>query len=867
MTTKVTYKLLNNYIYCKYFFVFFVFFCVQSRVLAQNDTALFVSASTADTLFQDTTSPARPASKAIDSRVDYSAADSIIFDIASKRVTTFGASNVKYQAIDLTAEVIEMGLSNNELRAFGIFDSTTNQYVGLPVFKDGSDVFDSDSMRYNFRTKQGLAFGIFTQQNEGFLHGGRVKIHANREIHIHRGKYTTCDERCPHFYVEISKGKVIPDDKILFGPAWIVIDEITLPIVIPFGYFPITQGRMNGIIVPSFGDDRDKGFFFREGGYYLGIGDFFDIRLTGDVFTFGSWRAAIRSNYVARYKFTGSFDFEYASLVLDEERQDPTFQLRWNHQQDPKSMNHGTFSANVNFAAASHSKQNSYDTYEYLNTNITSGIAYSKEFVGTPFRFNATMEHSQNNRDSTISLTLPRMRFSMGSQQPFKVRSGSTRKERFYNRTSISYSADFQNRLLNAKMDDTFFTSAVWWDAFRNGLQHQIPISTNFRVLKHITITPSFNYTERWYTSRKEREWDKNTITETPFRDVPIDTVSGFYRVWDFSTGVSATTKIFGMYQFKNQYVQAVRHVVTPTLSYNFTPDFSDRWFGYYDEYRWYDEKGKLQTHQYSYYSYEIFGVPNAGRKSAISLSINNNIEAKIKSKTDTITGYKKVKIIESLSIGGSYNFAADTSRGERKMSLISVSGYTTLVQRISIRYSANFDPYVNGNEPANPPTNKFILDRFGTLWRTDDNWNFGASYSFNPIKNDEVPKRTGTYSYFDMPWNLSLSYNLSIPRQFRYNEFGEFDTVTNRVVQTLGVSGNFSLTKQWRINFSTGWDFQQKGISFTTLNLNRNLHCWEMLFTWVPMGTQKRWEFTLRVKADMLKDVKYNMRSQNTYF
>lgn len=856
MATKVTYKLLNNYIYCKYFLILCAFVCVQTRVFSQNDTLQPLAVHTADTLAHDTIIPARSSSKAIDSRVDYTATDSIVFDINAKRITTFGESNVKYQAIDLSAEIIEMGLSNNELRAFGVFDSVSNQYVGLPIFKDGGEVFDSDSMRYNFRSKQGLAFGVFTQQNEGFLHGGRIKIHENREIHIHKGKYTTCDERCPHFYVEISKGKVIPNDKILFGPAWVVIDEITLPIVIPFGYFPITQGRTNGIIVPSLGDDRTKGFYFREGGYYFGIGDYFDMRLTADFFTLGSWHAVMHSNYVARYKFSGSFEFGYSdlfeSLALDkpDPKPKPTFNVRWNHQQDPKSMNHATFNANVNFGAASYSRQNVYNIDEILSTNITSGIAYSKEFVGTPFRLNATIDHSQNNLDSTISLTLPRMRFSMASQQPFKVR--SDKKERFYNRIGISYSADFQNRLRNAKMDSTFFKRDTWRD-FRNGIQNQIPISTNFRVLKHITVTPSFNYSDWWFYS-SQREWVDAAS------ELIIDRGQGIGHVWQYTTGAAATTKIYGMYQFKNQYVQAIRHVVTPTLSYNFTPDLTNKVFGYYDNY---DELGK--QHNYSRHFDEIFSTPVGNTISAISFSIGNNVEAKIKSKTDTITGYKKVKLIENLSISGSYNFAADSMN----MSLISVSGYTTLVQRIQIRYAATFDPYVvSGKRPYQYRRNEFMLDKYGTLWRkTDDSWNFGASYSFNPIKNDEVPKRTGTYSYFDMPWNFSVSYNLSVPRRYYYNEFNKRDSTDKRVVQTLGVNGNFSLSKQWKISFSTGWDFTQKKISFINCNLNRDLHCWEMLFTWVPIGPRQYWEFTLRVKADMLKDVKYRMRSLDTHF
>ena len=808
--------------------------------------------------------------KAIESRVEYNSVDSIVFDVNSKVVKTYGKGTVTYQTIDLQSEYIELDLTKSEIFAKGLYDTTSKSNIGDPVYKDATETFDSDSMRYNFKSKQGLAFGIFTKQEDGYLHGGRTKIHANKEIHILHGKYTTCDEKCPHFYIELSKGKVIPNDKILFGPAWLVVDEIPIPIVIPFGYFPIKKGRSNGIIIPTVGEETSKGFYFRNMGLYFGMGDYMDLKWTGDVYTLGSWRSNVRSNYIAKYKFTGNLDVGYSSLVDDEVRQAPSYNIKWMHSQDAKSMKNASFSANVNYGSVGYARQNSNVQSEYLNNSISSSVSYSKRFPSlyVPFNFNASLDHRQNNIDSTIYLTLPNLRFSVSQFSPLK-RKVLVGKTRFYERITLSYSADMQNKLSGAKMDSTLYTKETW-DSFEKGIQHYIPIGTSFNLLKFLTISPSFNYTERWYGEKTEKYWDSDLIQytskDTIVGGVATNTIPGFNRVYNYSFNIGCNTNIYGMYVFRNNYVKAIRHVLTPTISYGWTPDFTVDKYGYYGTYQS-DAEGTIDD--YSYYDKKIYGTPNTRKQSAINVTIANVLEAKVRDKNDTITGFSKMKLIEGLSISGSYNFAADSLQ----MSLINVGGYTTLFKRLKIRYSATLDPYALGVKEINNKkdlvrTDSYMLDKYGTLWRkTDDNWNTSVGYSFGPIKDDKDIKRTGEYAYWDVPWNLSLNYSIRMPRKYYYDYNNQLDSVSSTITQTLSASGKFSLSKNWNITASTGWDFEDKGISYTSIDVYRDLHCWEMSFNWVPLGERQRWEFTLRVKADMLKDLKYEMRSQTNYF
>ena len=843
----------------KYFFLFIILIAI-SAVSYGQDTLL---ANKKDSILIDTLKHVKTNSKAIESKVTYNSEDSIVFDVNSKIVRTYGKGEIIYDAINLQSEYIQLNLSNNEVFARGVYDSTAKDMVGTPVYKDATETFDADSMKYNFKSKQGLAFGIYSKQEDGYLHGGRTKIHDNKEIHIEHGKYTTCDAKCPHFYIELSKGKVIPNDKILFGPAWMVIDEIPLPIVIPFGYFPIKKGRSNGIIIPTVGEETSKGFYFRNMGVYFGIGDYMDLKWTSDIYTLGSWRTNVTSNYMVRYKYSGNLNVGYSSLVDDELRQNPNFNVRWTHSQDAKSMNNSSFSANVNFGSVGYARQNSYVQSEIINNSVSSNISYSKSFKGTPLKFSTTLNHQQNNRDSTVYLTLPQIRLSATSLTPFK-RNKKKAKERFYEKITISYTGDMQHKLSGAKMDSTFYTKKTL-DLFQTGISHSIPISTNFTLFKFLNFSPSFSYTERWYNDKLIKYWDDNlpvySDVDTTYGGVNVDTVQQFNRVYNYSIGISCNTILYGMYQFRSNYLKAIRHVIKPSISYNLSPDFSDPKYGYYGTYQK-DSKGEIA--EYSYFEKGIYGIPGRQRQNSLGFSLGNNLEAKVRDKNDTVTGYKKVKLIEDLSLTGSYNFAADSM----KMSDINLSGYTTLIKRVKINYSASFDPYVLGDKKNQTSRNAYMIDQYGTLWRkTDDSWRTGIGYTFGPINDEKVGKRTGDYSYWDVPWNLSFNYNISMPRKYYYDYNNQLDSVSNKLNQNLSMNGKFSMSKLWNVSFTTGWDFQDKGISALSLDMYRDLHCWEMSFNWTPIGERQYWNFTIRVKADMLKDLKYNMRSQTNSF
>ncbi|MBP5582954.1 MAG: hypothetical protein J6X43_03245, partial [Bacteroidales bacterium] len=645
-----------------------------------------------------------------------------------------------------------------------------------------------------------------------------------------------------------------------------------IPVVLPFGYFPIKKGRSNGIIIPTIGEESTKGFYFRNGGVYFGISEYVDFKWLADVYSLGSWRTTVSSNYKVRYRFNGNFSVTYASLVSNEIRQAPTFNVKWSHSQTQKSPYSPNFSANVNYGSAGYAKQNTYSTSEYLNNQISSNIYLSKKFAGTPLAISASLSHSQNNIDSTITLTLPQLRLTASTFTPLK-RKHAVGKERFYEKIAVSYTGEMQNKLFNAKLDSNFYRKETL-DLFQSGINHSIPVSASFKLFKYITVSPSFNYQERWYTTKLKKEWDDNYIqytkTDTIIGGVRIDTLSEFSRVYNYSVGVSANTKIYGMYRFRGQALKAIRHVVTPSVSYTITPDFSSDNYGYYGKYV---KNSSGDEALYSYYEKGIYGVPSSQKQSSISFSLGNNVEAKVRSKTDTVTGTKKIKLIENLSLNGSYNFAADSL----KMSLISLSGYSTILNRFTVRYSATFDPYAIGVKESDNGSrtqvrvNNYMIDKYGSLWRkTQDQWATSLSYTFGPIndKDDNLNLPVDEmYSYWDVPWNLSVSYSLSIPRKYYYDYNNQLDSVSNNVIQTISASGKVSLTKNWNIAFSTGWDFEEKGISYTTLNVYRDLHCWDMAFTWVPFGDRQRWEFTLKIKASMLSDIKIDMKSSSDYF
>jgi len=803
-------------------------------------------------------------SKEIEAKVTYSSVDSIVFNVADKKVITYGDGKILYETIDLQSEYIALNIADNEVFAKGIKDSLMQDF-GSPKYKDDSESFDADSMKYNFKSKQGLAYGIKTQQDEGYLHGGKTKIHNNKEIHIQHGKYTTCDADCPHFYLEISKGKVIPNDKIIFGPSWLVIDQIPIPIVLPFGFFPNKKGRANGIILPSLGEDYNKGFYFKNMGFYWGLNDYVDMKLTGDIYTLGSWRSNLRTRYKVKYKFDGSVDIGYSSIVLDELRQAPQFNVRWSHSQDAKSMSGGRFNASVDYGSQGYSRQNSFDEDEYLKSEVGSNISYSKSFTGTPIRLSANFAHRQNNKDSTISLTLPSVKLTANSMTPFSnIKSGS--KSRFYNKISINYSSAFDNKLASAKMDSTLYTSETL-DAFEKTINHTASVGTSIKFLKYINISPSASYREDWYFEKTDFEFDEFDVYDTSKNAYigGIDTIlySEFNRVYTYNANVRFTTNIYGLYQYKSRYLKAIRHHLAPSVSYNIAPNFTDSKYGYYSYVQTNDDGDSLL---YSHYDKSL----SNSKSNILNFAINNSFEAKIRDRKDTVTGFKKVQLLK-LNLSTSYDFEKDSNR----LAPITIGGSSNLIKRMTIYYSATANPYalikkeIDGGQ-ENVVSNTYMLDKYNRVWRkNNENWSTSLKYTLGPQKDKSkvTVDDYGDYTYWDVPWSLSFNYSIRLKRNFYYNYYNEIDSVINNPTQTLGADFSLSLTPKWNIKAKTSWDFDEKQISFARISLNRDLHCWQMAFNWTAFGPQKGWNFSLRVKSDMLKDIKYEMQSTNTYF
>ncbi|RLD62744.1 MAG: LPS-assembly protein LptD, partial [Bacteroidetes bacterium] len=616
----------------------------------------------------------------IDDLIDYSASDSIIFLRSANKLYLYKNAQISYKDVELKADYIELDLEKNEVYATGILDSL-KKIIGKPIFKQGSEEFESEKIIYNFKTEKGLIKGVFSKQSGGYLHSETTKKLPTNEICVKNGKYTTCNLEHPHFYIALTKAKVIPDDKIVSGPAYLVIEDIPLYVVgIPFGFFPNTKSRKSGVLIPTYGEEKRRGFYLRNGGWYFGISDYFDLSIRGDIYSKGTWQANVRSRYKKRYKFSGNVDVSYSDLVVSEPglsdyMKTKQYKVLWRHSQDPKASPNSNFSANVNLGSSSYDKYSSNNNAAYLKNTTQSSVHYDKTFPGTPFNFSANFNHSQNSIDSIVNLTLPEMTFNMKRIFPFKVKNNAG-KTKWFEKIGISYSSNLKNTV---SVKDTSLFSHKTLDEFKYGIVHKVPVSTSFKLLKYFTVSPSLNYTERWYFTYLNKyinEADTTLVT---------DTLNGFNRVFDYSYNAALNTQIYGMYQFKKSFVKAIRHRITPSVTLSYRPDFSNEKWGYY-------KKDPLDsTKTYSVYSNGIYSAPGSGKSGLVNFNVANNIEMKIKSKKDTVTGTKKIVLIENLSFSTSYNMLADSLRWSK----IRISGRTKLFKRLDINYSANLDPYI----------------------------------------------------------------------------------------------------------------------------------------------------------------------------
>ena len=839
---------------------------------------------------------------AIDAPVYYECTDSMVWSRAGNAYL-YGSSKVTYDNVELTADVITMNMDSSVVHANGRPDST-GVMVGLPIFKDGSTPYESDRMSYNFKSKKGFISNVYTQQGDGFIMGGKAKKDSADVFYSEDGKYTTCDAEHPHFYIQLTRAKVRPKKDVVSGPLYLVIEDVPLPLALPFGYFPFTSSYSSGIIMPTYGDEMERGFYLREGGYYFAISDKLDLRLTGEIYTKGSWGLGAASTYAKRYRYSGNIDFNY--LVTKEgEKGLPdyavgkNFRLQWSHRQDPKAHPNSNFSASVNFATASYERANLNSLYNpILNSQSmrTSSVSYSHTFPNIGLTISTTMNIAQNIQDSTLSLTLPNLSVSLSKKYPFK-RKKRAGDERWYEKISLSYSGQMSNSI--STKEDKVFDSNLMRD-WKNGFKHYIPVSATFQLFNVINITPSFNYTERWYLKKVNQRWDDAS------NSVVRDTINGFNRVYNYNFSISANTTLYGFYQpagfLKKSRIHTIRHVFKPSISFTYAPDFGDHRYGYYDSYVYTDKNGEVRTVEYSPYQNSLYGIPGKGKTGSISFSVSNNVEMKWRTKNDSL---KKISIIDELGASISYNMAAKTrpwSNLSTRLRLKLSKNYTFSLNATWATYAYTFNE--NGQVVVGDRT-EWSYGRFGRFQGMSQNisytfnnktydkikkWLFGEDEeekdadgiieddveksldkkddSRESLRNSKAKKSKDAevdedgYMRFKFPWSLTVSYGIIMAE----NTAAKINVKTMRYpykfTQNLNVSGNIGISDNWNINFTSGYNFEFKKLTTTMLNISRDLHCFEMSCG-IVLSPYASFNFSFRATSQMLADaLKFEKRS-----
>ncbi len=809
----------------------------------------------------------------IDDKIERSCNDSTIQDFKNNRIHYYGGAKVVYEDITIEAEYIEFDFESRTVFAKGLLDSMGKLY-GTPVFIEGDKRYNSETMRFNFDTKKGIITKVFTEDAMGYIHGAKIKKMDDNTIHIKSGSYTTCSNpEHPHFEFHFGKAKVIPDDKIVTGPAYFKLEETPLPIGVPFGIFPNSKGQRNGLIIPSWGESANRGFYLENGGFYWGINEHMDLQVVGDIYTRGSWAVKPTFRYSKRYAFNGSFSGSYAVNKIGSKgsadyNESTDFKVRWVHKQDPKARPKSSFSADVYIVSSNYNKYNAISSNEYLSNTFQSSVAYQTS-IGSLFNFTANASHSQNTLTRVMTVTLPEITLTMNRVYPFK-NVGKPGKKRWYKDLYLSYTANAKNYV---SMPDSLYFKPGWLDNLQNGIQHRIPVSMPVKLFKYITWTTSVNLVDRMYFRYFEKQWVED-LTMAGGGYLKTDTINQFRNVFSFDVSSSMTTKLYGQLNFKKGPIRAIRHVFTPSIGFSYNPDFSKEFWNYYDTY--YDANGIGQL--YSMFQGNIYGTPPSGEAGRITYSFGNNLEIKVPSKKDTITGVKKIKIIEDLTLSGSYDIAKDSLN----FSYLSINGRTTLFKNLSVRYSSIWDPYIL-DSTGRKQLNQFEWDVNKRLFRKNSvSWNFSLSYSLNnetfkknkgkgsrntatrqfessPLASEQEMNdiRSNPEDYIDWStqWSLSLSYNLTLSNNPSYINYLLQDN--RKVIQTLGVNGNINLTPKWKVSVQTGWDFELKKLSYTSFTIYRDLHCWEMRFNWIPIGMYKSWNFQINVKAAALQDLK----------
>lgn len=832
----------------------------------------------------------------LDNVVDFVAKDSMV--LRGQNVAyMYGESKVTYGDIVLTANEIQMNMDSSIVYAVGTPDSL-GKLTGTPVFTDRSGEYASETMRYNFKTERGIITDVITEQGDGFLIGTKTKKTENDEYFLGDAFYTTCTNHDhPHFGIRLTKAKMRPNKDVVMGPAYMELAGLPLPLAVPFGFFPFSKKYSSGVIVPTFGSDYQRGYYLRDGGYYFAINDNIDLALRGELYTKGSWGISAQSSYVKRYKFSGSFNLSYLKSIYGEKGSPDystatNFQILWNHAQDNKANPNMSLSASVNFTTSGYTRNdlNSYYSNAFTENTKSSTINMTYRIPNSKWSISTTMNVSQRTQDSTLTVSFPNFTLTMSQVYPFK-RKRAVGDEKWYEKIRMSYSGQFQNSL--TANQDEFFKKSLIKD-WRNGMKHSIPVSATFNLFKYINLTPSFNFTDRMYTNKVRRQWDPNAAAEI------CDTTYSFYNVWDFNASMALSTKIYGFFQpmkFLGDKVKMIRHVLTPTISFNASPDFSSSFFGYYGSYQYQGANGETQTRKYSLFPNSLYGVPGQGKTGSVSVSLANNVEMKVKNDNDSI-GEKKVSLIENFTVSQSYNFAADSLN----WSNINTSLMLRLVKNFNLNLSAVWDVYTYQlNSSGNPvrvnvprwKAGKGIgrLSSTGTSFsytfnndtfkkkstnekangddqsssdgQLDDSSDESTSSRRNR-HNDDESEQLGANGYapWSVPWSLTLNYSVNYG-------YGEFDKkkleYKGKVTQNLSFSGNIRPTKNWNFGFSASYNFDLKKIAYMNCNISRDLHCFTMRASFVPVGPYKSYNFHISVKSSLLSDLKYDKRSSTS--
>ena len=846
----------------------------------------------------------------IDAPVVYTGEDSLVYYAATKKAHIYGKANVKYENMDLESDRVSMSLDSSLVYATGTPDSLEKKGVrNRPVFKMGESTYESDTMLFNFKTKKGFINSVYTQQEEGFLSSQLSKRNDKGEIFLQHGRYTTCDAEHPDFYIALSRAKVRPGKDVVFGPAYLVVADVPLPLAIPYGFFPFTKSYSSGFIMPSYGDEMDRGFYLKDGGYYFAASDKWDLKLLGEVYTKGSWGLSAASNYRKRYRYNGSVfasfqDTRTGDKGMPDYIRQTSFKIQWSHRQDTKANPFSTLSASVNFATSSYERNNlnsMYNPQSMTQSTRTSSVSWSTTFSSIGMTLSGTTNLNQNMRDSTIALTLPDLNVSVSRFYPFR-RKHMVGEQRWYEKIALSYTGQLSNSITTK--EDKLMSSNLIKD-WRNGMQHSIPVSGSFTLFNYLNITPSFNFIDRMYMQKIERSWD-----ETAGQEV-CDTLHGLYNVYNWNLSLSANTKLYGFWvpnkKIFGDKIQAIRHVITPQVSFSYAPDFSTEGYGYYKTYQRTNADGTVDLVEYSPYSNNLYGVPGKGKTGNVSFSLANNLEMKVKSDKDT-TGFRKISIIDNFALQMSYNMAAK----ERPWSDLAMDirlkwwkSYTFNLHAVFATYAYELDE--NGKPYVGTHT-EYGYGRFGRFQGMSQNFSFtltpdklkklfsggdsdeeedqrsqrdkeGMDTDIESNVDDDMieaqrgaRKKSGGgkaktdddgYMAFSMPWSLTFGYGITMTEDRDINKFNyKKMRYPYKYTQNLNVSGNVRLSDGWNITFSSGYDFDTHEMSMTTASLQRDLHCFNMSCQ-VVLAPYTSYNFSFRCNAATLTDaLKYDKRS-----